>query len=220
MIDNNCINGPKSLFRITRDWDEATVEWKSPWANPGGDFENIPLAKNSNDQIKVWEHYDVTNAIKDIVENSGDNYGFILTFDHHTPAYGVMIASSEYSDESKRPKLTIKYDISSHIISQDLKNDNQIMVKRTPGSAMIYLPFEGSCAIIDLQGRQIMSFNATSLRIGQTLAPLMTGIAYTFGGIDAPFILCAVVAISNMLLVQVLVKTETIPSDESQTELC
>jgi len=161
MIDNNCVNGPKSLYRITRDWDEATVEWKSPWANPGGDFESTPLAKSGNDQVKVWEHFDVTAAIKDMVENSGEYYGFILTFDHHTPAYGVMMASSEYSDASKRPKLTVTYDISSDIINQDVQNDNQIMVKGTSESAMIYLPFEGSCTVMDLRGRHITSFNAT-----------------------------------------------------------
>ena len=52
----------------------------------------------------------------------------------------------------------------------------------------------------------IMSINATSVRIGQTLGPFMTGVAYIIGGISAPFILCSVVAIVNVLSVQLLVK--------------
>lgn len=160
MIDDNCKNGPKSLYRITKDWNEATVEWKSPWINPGGDFEDTPIAKNSNDQVKVWEDYDVTSAIKDIVENSGENHGFILTFDHHTPAYGVMIASSEYNDESKRPKLTVAYDETTETTQKVCVADDKISIKNTGGSVLLYLPFRGVCRVYDLRGREIVLFTA------------------------------------------------------------
>jgi ACDE family multidrug resistance protein len=64
----------------------------------------------------------------------------------------------------------------------------------------------------------IMSINATSVRIGQTLGPLMTGIAYIIGGLGAPFILCTIVAFANVLSVKVLVKEEKKSTDNQQVQ--
>lgn len=166
----------KNCYALERDWQENSVTWNTPWQNPGGAFSEPPVFINTNTKKNVWEDYDVTSAIKDIVENSGENYGFLFRFDNHTPAYGVMLASSEYTDESKRPKLTVKYDINTEIKNQDLENGNQIMVTRTPVSVMVYMPFAGSCSISDLHGRQIGSFHAThSNQWYQLSEPLSSG---------------------------------------------
>jgi predicted MFS family arabinose efflux permease len=64
----------------------------------------------------------------------------------------------------------------------------------------------------------MMSVNATSVRIGQTLGPLMTGIAYTLGGIAAPFILCGIVALANVFSVEVLVRGRGQSTDEVSSQ--
>lgn len=67
------------------------------------------LANNSNTAISVWEDYDVTSAIKSIVENNTANNGFLL-MKSSTSYKGVNIYSSEYATVANRPKLTIVYD--------------------------------------------------------------------------------------------------------------
>ena len=103
-------NGPKSVFRLTKDWSESSVTWSTPWSTGGGDFSTPALASNTNSSYNVWEDYDITTAIKDMVESGGNNYGFIFKFDSMTPKKGVSIWSSESSQDDKRPKLTITYE--------------------------------------------------------------------------------------------------------------
>ena len=103
-------NGPKSVFRLTKDWSESSVKWSTPWSTKGGDFSTPALASSNNSSYNVWEDYDVTSAIKDMVESSGENCGFLFKFDSMTPKKGVSIYSSEASQTDKRPKLTITYE--------------------------------------------------------------------------------------------------------------
>ena len=103
-------NGPKSVFRLTKDWSESSVTWSSPWSTGGGDFSATALASSSNSSYNVWEDYDVTSAVKDMVESSGENCGFLFKFDSMTPKKGVSVYSSEASQTDKRPKLAITYE--------------------------------------------------------------------------------------------------------------
>lgn len=153
----------KNCYALECDWQENSVTWNSPWQSPGGTFSEPPVFINTNTQKNVWEEFDVTDAVLAMINNSKPNYGFLVSFlstsDKSRAAY---YRSSEYTgDKSLRPKLTVKYDMNTEIKNQDLKNGNQIMVKRTPVSVMVYMPFAGSCIISDLHGRQIGSFNAT-----------------------------------------------------------
>lgn len=56
----------------------------------------------------MWEDFDVTDVIADIVENGADNYGFTLR--QTSSNKGVRIRSSEYSTSTDGPKLTITYE--------------------------------------------------------------------------------------------------------------
>jgi MFS family permease len=50
----------------------------------------------------------------------------------------------------------------------------------------------------------IMSMNGMAVRVGQTLGPFATGLIFIFGGIEAPFMLCAGLAIANLLPIFIL----------------
>ena len=110
-------NGPKSVYRVTKEWDESSVTWKSPWSTSGGDYDTVALSSNNNSSYNVWEEYDLTTAVKNIVEEGGDNYGFIFIFDSMTPPKGATMYSSEASDITLRPKLTVEYTSSVKVIS-------------------------------------------------------------------------------------------------------
>ncbi len=95
-------NGLKTLHEITSSWDESSVTWNSKPSN-----NSSKIAECNSSSINVWEDYDVTGEVKDIVENSKDNYGFMLIYgDYYT---GAHFRSSEYSSTEYRPKLTVTY---------------------------------------------------------------------------------------------------------------
>lgn len=104
------IGGLKEVCRIVKDWDASSVTWLFPWDNEGGDFDEEVIASNTNDQKETWEDFEVTELVKCYIDSPDSNYGFLVTFpDDPTIDFGSVAYSSEYSDISRRPKLTIYY---------------------------------------------------------------------------------------------------------------
>ncbi|MFC1476552.1 DNRLRE domain-containing protein [Fibrobacterota bacterium] len=104
------LGGIKEVYRITKGWDASSVTWHDPWDNDGCDFDEEIIASNTNDQKQVWEDFDVSELIEYYIDNPDSNYGFLVTFpDDPTIDFGGVAYSSEYSDISKRPKLTVYY---------------------------------------------------------------------------------------------------------------
>jgi hypothetical protein len=104
------IGGKKEVHRITKDWGISSITWKAPWDSGGGDYDPIIEASNTNDQKGKWEDFDVTDLVKEFIDNPSGNYGFIVKFlDDPLIDFGSVSYSSEYSDISKRPKLTVYY---------------------------------------------------------------------------------------------------------------
>lgn len=103
--ESSTSNGRKDLFKITESWSESQITYRNL---PSTSSSAIASSNVSN--IRVWEKFDVTDEIKAVVENNAANHGFMLKI----PSYskGVSMRSSEYTDETYRPKLvlTIKDD--------------------------------------------------------------------------------------------------------------
>ncbi len=172
-------NGPKSIFLLTKDWDESTVLWNTPWTTGGGDFSTPALASNNNSSYNVWEDYEITSAIKDMVENGENNNGFIFKFDSMTPKKGVAIYSSESSVEDKRPKLSITYETATEISSFSAKQHIQIQIQKTAESYMINVPQlqNYTVSMYDLKGKQLNSFAANGSKQWYTIpTPETTGL--------------------------------------------
>lgn len=93
-------NGKKSLFQFSAAWTEDKITWDN-----APKFASKSITTSSVSETKVWETYDVTSEIKKIVENGGQNHGFLLKFDSNS--YGVLYRSSEYGTVAERPKLII-----------------------------------------------------------------------------------------------------------------
>ncbi len=130
-----CVNGDtKGILRIVKDWDESDVEWDKPWSEKGGDYSISKIATNTNDKLNVWEHYDVTEMVSYFVDYPSKNHGFILLFSEDfiegTNDFGVYYASSEFDEESKRPKLTLNTGVGI---------SNNFSTKKPSGNVIFYL---------------------------------------------------------------------------------
>lgn len=149
-------NGPKSLFKLEGTWSESTIKWSN-----APSFSSTPVDQNSNTTVPAWEDYAVTTVIKDVVENSSPNNGFILKFDSMTPDHGVELTSSEGS-QSNRPKLIITYEEPTIITNQIAVQNKQIIFKNTINSFMVSIPYTGKHTVLitDVHGRELASFKA------------------------------------------------------------
>ncbi len=61
---------------------------------------------------KQWNYnvtVDVTQMVKRMVANPSKNYGFKMRLVTEDTYRSMVFASSEYSDSTKRPKLTVRY---------------------------------------------------------------------------------------------------------------
>jgi hypothetical protein len=96
-------NRSKSLYKITGTWEEGAIKWSNKPAQSSS-----ALATAGNSSINVWEKFDVTSAIKDVVENNAANNGFMIQFSTYN--YGVSFRSSEYTTAAQRPKLVVTYE--------------------------------------------------------------------------------------------------------------
>lgn len=105
------LGGTRRIHRIKKEWESSSVSWQEPWETEGGDFSDTVLASFTNTQKEVWENYEVTDLIKQFVEDPSINFGFLLSFDenNHDIVFGAVAHASEYTDITKRPKLTIYY---------------------------------------------------------------------------------------------------------------
>lgn len=60
-----------------------------------------------------------------------------------------------------------------------------------------------------------MSLNGAMLRVGQTMGPMVIGVAYTFGGYDGAFWVGAILAVIGIIVINFMV-TESVPREASQ----
>ncbi len=100
-------NGPKTIHAIKEPWEEGKITWQD-----SAKFDETPIAISNEDKIKVWEHFDVTSYVKDVISGKIDNFGLLVKqvptfYSRQIPSTGVQIYSSEYPVIELRPKLTI-----------------------------------------------------------------------------------------------------------------
>ncbi len=127
-----------SLFTIEKEWIDTEVTWNNAdkdtkWENldfdtkfynadiddtvsspGGGDYATPCIAVVEYAESNTWEEYDITEVIKDVLENGKPFYGF-LTKQFICPRgsnytnNGRVYHSSDYNTVEKRPKLTVTY---------------------------------------------------------------------------------------------------------------
>ncbi len=168
--------GKKILSRVTKAWDEETVTWTSPWNSSGGDYSQTDYTECSNGNASVWEEYEVTNMIKDFIDNPSSNHGFIIYI--RLDDYGCQYPSSEStSDESKRPKLTVDY--SGTAINHSLMNrkNNTIEFRNSNNSLSFTVPYNNySVRIYSPNGKIILSYEGDGYYNTVALNKLSTGV--------------------------------------------
>ena len=94
------------LRRITSGWDKATITWNNqPLAT---NIHQVTLPRSSAD-FQDYPHIDVTNLIRDMVNDPVNSFGFMFMQQDESPLHRMSFASSTYVDSTKHPELIIYY---------------------------------------------------------------------------------------------------------------
>jgi len=95
-----------SILRIIQPWQENSVTWNN---QPATSTENaIAIAKSISEE-QSYLNIDVTTLVQNMINNPADNHGFMLKLNEEFPYKLVIVASSDYPDKSKHPKLVVYY---------------------------------------------------------------------------------------------------------------
>ena len=99
---------------VQATWDKATTaqSWAVAGANGiGSDRTDVLLDQELLDQVSVWEHFNVTQAVAEWVGRQADNNGFIIKGGSANGQVSYDFASKEATDTLIRPRLVFTYSI-------------------------------------------------------------------------------------------------------------
>jgi hypothetical protein len=95
-----------SIFKIIQPWEENSVTWNNQPLTSDVNKVSIPKS-TSTDQ--AYTDIDVTALVQDMIDYPTENYGFMLKLEEEFPYKLVILASSDYPENNKRPKLVVYY---------------------------------------------------------------------------------------------------------------
>ncbi|MCX6233897.1 MAG: PKD domain-containing protein [Bacteroidetes bacterium] len=106
--EHSSLSGPNTcwLQRITDEWDEYTVTWNN---QPSTTTLHQVTLKQSVDPHQDYEDIDVTQLIKDIIDNPETGHGFMIRLITEEYYRCMIFASSDHPDPNLHPKLAITF---------------------------------------------------------------------------------------------------------------
>ncbi len=163
---HSSLSGPNSsvIRRITQAWDESTVTWET---KPAFVTLNEVLLDSSTTPNEDFLNIDVTQLIKDMIDNPSTSFGFMLQLQNDEYYRALVFASSDHVDSTLHPELVVCYSLyTSEPESPEENFDFKIYPNPASQTVTIELGFDIdiSMEIINSHGqvtRKISSINRT-----------------------------------------------------------
>ncbi|MGD9365818.1 MAG: DNRLRE domain-containing protein [Desulfobacteraceae bacterium] len=106
------------LFRVTRQWEEGSVTWNTPWLTAGGDIgESVGQVTVEDIDHAYLTPVDITGTVQHWADGSVSNFGLILD---KGPDVGMGVKASEYPSP---PYLSITY---TNKVCADFNTDGDV----------------------------------------------------------------------------------------------
>lgn len=99
-------NNAFTIFKVSVPWDENTITWANQPTFTN--IDSISIVKSSSPQ-QSYTDIDVTPVIQDMINNPSNNHGFMIKLNKEFPYRLLILASSNHSEASKRPKLVVEF---------------------------------------------------------------------------------------------------------------
>ncbi len=95
-----------SILKIIESWDEHTVTWNNQPDTSALYKISVP---KSNAVNQSYTDIDITPMVQEMIKNPSQNFGMMLKLEDEFPYKLVVLASSDYPDKSKRPRLVVYF---------------------------------------------------------------------------------------------------------------
>ena len=95
------------LKQVTGSWSESAITWNNQPAT--NETNRIAIPASTTQWGYNVQDIDVTNMVKDMVNNANSNNGFCIMLQNEIYYRSMTFGSSDNSDPAKRPKLVIIY---------------------------------------------------------------------------------------------------------------
>ena len=145
--------------RVTMAWNENTINWSNQPSSTSTNQVNVPAHSSPIQDYKI----NVTSLVTDMMNPANGNYGFMLRMQDELNTYrGLQFASSDFTDASKRPKLTISYRQVSTGLENNKNQLSTIQVQPNPSKGIFQFATDNSLnfnalsiTIFDLTGKEV-----------------------------------------------------------------
>jgi RHS repeat-associated protein len=120
---SNGTPGTIAVHRASADWRESEATWSQrlsgvSWTTAGGDFDpTVASSIGGPGPIGSWDNFDVAGLVQNWINNSANNYGFLLKLANEANAgYDQWNSDDLLNGHSLTPKLTVYYNDGSHAL--------------------------------------------------------------------------------------------------------
>ncbi|HEX3006962.1 MAG TPA: DNRLRE domain-containing protein [Bacteroidales bacterium] len=95
-----------SILKVTENWNEHTITWNN---QPDTSSQNKVMVPKSTGETQSYVDVDVTPMVQEMINHPAENFGFMLKLEDEFPYKLVVLASSDYPESKKRPKLIVYF---------------------------------------------------------------------------------------------------------------
>jgi hypothetical protein len=108
------------LQRIVSPWDEGTVTWNT---QPSVTSQHEVILPASSLEYQEYRYLEVTDMVRDMIQDSDDQKGFLLRLRDEEEFRRLTFASSDHPDPARRPRLEICYHSSVSTTDQSVHHE-------------------------------------------------------------------------------------------------
>lgn len=95
-----------SIYPVSEAWDEHSVTWNNQPDTSSLPKVSVPKSILGN---QAYLDIDVTEIVQKMIKDPSTNYGFMFMLDTEFPYKLTILASGDYTDSRRRPKLIVYY---------------------------------------------------------------------------------------------------------------
>jgi hypothetical protein len=145
------------LQRITGSWQPGTVNWNNQPSTDAMYQSTLPQDTNVHQDYII----DVTDLIRDRIQNPLTTYGFMLKLVTEQPFRCLVFASSNHPNQALHPNLELCYTIPTGISENEISHF-EFSIYPNPANKNLHIQFNHTISgnrkieIIDITGRKVL----------------------------------------------------------------
>lgn len=168
-------NNQGYLYPVTSPWVQSMLNWNT---QPSITTVNSTLVPQSSSVYQDYPSLDVSAAVQNMISNPQQNYGWMIKMVTSNYYNCLIFCSSNFSDPTKRPKLTITYHLGNlncttlrpgPLNSKDISYGNLPAYLSPDSLSSDFGAVQWTCGGTPCEMRSLIQFDLSSIPVGITI---------------------------------------------------